>query len=356
VRGGRERVAGGTLRLACEGDEMMAARQERPRLNELALDLLDLVRAVVLSRTQLISLALFSLFLLVAVLTRQLVVQAIMASVAASFMFSFVFFSFDVSLKHLDRRHFRHFFGSVAINNKLHLVYPAFVLSDEARHALKDHNAQLIYRKLDPKFSQTYRIDVPRVVADNDLRALVYLVGLFGDTCGKAPPIRVDAEAVVHSHESFISFGLSSNECTHMYLQHCPEPGFAIVPDDKGSEYLTYVDSAGRPREFHSTANAYYGVIVRYHPDPEDAPERHWFLCAGLGPNGTSGAAWFLANKWRRLYRLVGEDDFVAIIRVEHYSDSDSTLLDVKKLGMRGAPDEKALAPVEQRRAQGQTG
>jgi hypothetical protein len=283
------------------------------------------------SKEIVISLVFFAVFFVITLHVNQLVLQAILASVAASFMFTFVFYFFSICLQRIDRRHFQRFFGKAAINNQLHIVYPTFVLSDEARSTLKHHNEQLIYRKFNPRFSRTYRIDVPHVVAENDLCALAYLVGLFGETCRNAPPIRVDSEAVVHSNDSFISLGLSSNECTHMYLQHCSVPMFEIVPDEKGSEYLTYNDVEGQQKELKSTSNTYYGVILKYHPDPEDGSDRLWFLCAGLGPNGTSGSAWYLANKWRQLYRKVGTNDFVAFIRVQHYSDSDSNLVDWKK-------------------------
>lgn len=284
-----------------------------------------------LSREIILSLFFFGIFFVVTLFVIQLVLQTVLASVAASFMFTFVFYFFSAFLQLLDRRHFRRFFGKDAIKNQLYIVYPAFMLSDEARITLKDHNQQLIYQKFNPKFSRTYRIDVPHVVADNDLCALAYLVGLFGDTCKNAPPIRVDSDAVVHSNDSFISLGLSSSECTHMYLQHCSEPMFAIVPDDKGSEYLTYADVTNKQKELKSTSSIFYGVILKYHPDPEEESDRVWFLCAGLGPNGTSGAAWYLANKWRQLYRKVGTSDFVAFVRVQHYSDSDTIVVDWKK-------------------------
>lgn len=284
-----------------------------------------------LSRTQIISLLFSAVFVILSFLISQLVLQALMAGIATSFVFTFIFDSFEVYLQRLDKRHFRGFFSEAAISQRLYLVYPTFILSNEVRDILRSHNAQLIYQKFEPKFSQVYRVDVPHAVAENDLHALVYLVGLFGDVCKKAPPIRVDLEAVTHSNDSFISLGLSSNECTHMYLQHCVKPMFEIVPDGNGSEYLAYIDTKGQKREFKSTSNVYYAIILKYHPDPEEEPDRHWFLCAGLGPNGTSGAAWYLANRWRHLYRKIGTSDFIAIIKVQHYSDSDSSLVDIRK-------------------------
>lgn len=314
---------------------------------------LDLARTVFLSRTQPISLLLSGAFFVMALVSKELVIQAILASISASFMFSFVFFFFEACIVTLDRRQFRLLFGNAAMKHETYLVYPSFVLSQGAQEALAAHNEQLIYGKPHPRFAKTYRVDVPSVVAENDLRGLAYLVGLFGDTCGKAPPIRDDNDAVAHPHHSFIALGLTSNECTHMYQQHCSFPAFEIIPDEQGSEYLAYEDVSGKRVELKRTRtpgsgeSAFYGVIIKYHPDPEEAPDRVWFLCAGLGPNGTSGAAWYLANRWRKLYKHVHASDFLAIIKVQHYADSDSSLFDWKVCApvlTRIASREEALA------------
>jgi hypothetical protein len=122
---------------------------------------------------------------------------------------------------------------------------------------------------------------------------------------------------------SFISFGLSSNDCTHMYRRRTRGKAlFDIIRDGLGSEFLRVggEDFATKPGE------VCYGIIVRYHPDPEHEPDRVWMLCAGLGERGTTGAAWYLANRWRHLLRRVGDRDFVAVIEVQPNTDQLSSL------------------------------
>src|SRR5579864_5579586 len=203
--------------------------------------------------TQIIGIVLLVTFFALSFSTSQLVVQGVLAGVASSFMFSLVTYYFDVFVQFMDRRRFQQFFGRMAVSNKLYLVYPTFVLSSEAADALKPLHTQFIFQKSSPKFSRTYRVDVPHAVAENDLRSLIYLVRLFK----KSPLIRDDSEAVVNPRDSFISIGFSSNECTHMYLQHCEKPMFTIVPDAKGSEYLTYINATGQKTEVKSTETVF---------------------------------------------------------------------------------------------------
>jgi hypothetical protein len=124
-----------------------------------------------------------------------------------------------------------------------------------------------------------------------------------------------------------MSFGLNSNDCTHLYLQH--ESALFYVKIENNEEVL-YVKSNGTDaRRFVSTAAFAYGLILRYRPDPDDHPERAWFLCAGLGAKGTTGAAWYLANKWKHFLQRqeVGKDDFIAVIKVPMAADRDSSLV-----------------------------
>jgi pantothenate kinase len=219
----------------------------------------------------------------------------------------------------------------------MYLVYPDFALSPEVTALIRDVNPQLVYQKAGSAFDQTHLVDVPRIVADNDLRALAYVAALLGSVCGVSPPIRNDGEAVKHPLDSFVSFGLSSNDCTHMYLQRSDDPCFRILPDEMGSEFLEVRDKEGHWKPARSAERGYYyGLIVKFRPDPEEAPEQCCFLCAGLGPNGTSGAAWFLANRWRRLHKQVGKNAFTALVRVPHYSDSDTVLESVTPQGCNG--------------------
>lgn len=69
---------------------------------------------------------------------------------------------------------------------------------------------------------------------------------------------------------------------------------------------------------------------MRIHPVP--FPDRTWICCAGYGEWGTSGAAWFLANKWRELAKGLGADEsFLALVEVKREQDETTLLVGLFK-------------------------
>jgi hypothetical protein len=55
-----------------------------------------------------------------------------------------------------------------------------------------------------------------------------------------------------------------------------------------------------------------------------------WLACAGLDEWGTSGAAWFLANKWANLNQRAGSRPFAAVVRVRPGQDQSAELVDMR--------------------------
>ncbi|ROP41885.1 hypothetical protein [Saccharothrix texasensis] len=227
-------------------------------------------------------------------------------------------------------REFSEFVGAEIAEKGAALVYPVFRLSGETRQALAglNLNQQLLYQKEESQFTRMHRIDVPAVCAVNDMRALVYAAELFQTHLRVSWTLEADVDAVRNPARSLISFGLSSNDVTHMYLETVDRPLFQVLPDGQGSEYLRLSDET----EFKSTPDAQYGIIVRARPFP-DAPDRVWFLCSGLGPMGTPGAAWYLATNWRDLHDQAGAADFVAAVKVRRYSEKSAVLQHLHRAG-----------------------
>lgn len=239
--------------------------------------------------------------------------REIVVAIAASF----IFLSSFLLLQIVHRRYFdtvsSAFFGREMTEHGAVFVFPEFVLAPEVLDSLASHNPQHLFAKSKKQFSNTvHRVDIPRAVAANDMEALVYLAGLVEASRRGGLELRGDSTAVHQCDCSFISVGLSSNDCTHLYLSTAETPLFQIVPDGNGSEFVRLPNGS----EFKSSDDRQMGLILRHTPEPLHKPERKWFLVAGVGPVGTIGAAWYLSERWRHLHREVGGKDFVAVISV----------------------------------------
>jgi len=58
-------------------------------------------------------------------------------------------------------------------------------------------------------------------------------------------------------------------------------------------------------------------------------PNRTQICVAGLGEWGTSGGAWFLANKWKELRNKVFDNNFGAVIKVRSGTDESAELIEI---------------------------
>lgn len=232
----------------------------------------------------------------------------------------------------LECRRFRRFFGKSAFENKMYLIYPHFTLASEVDIVLKKANVhpQRMYVKESVFFQELHWIDIPEIVAMNDIQALLHVAVMFGDFVQKTPPIRPDSEAMHNSTDSFISFGFSSNECTHMYLKTNSHPLFKKLPDDPGSRYAEYIEvhpEGTEPLAYRSTPSDEIGIIVRHRPSLDTALDVVWFICGGLGPKGTIGAGYYLAEHWRDFWNEVGDKDFLCVLSVATWDYKRTTRL-----------------------------
>lgn len=254
--------------------------------------------------------------------------QNIVIGVGASFVFAALVDLLLVIERRLIQRQRSAFFGRELTRDRTVLVYPDFVMHDDVRDTLKGRNQQLLYQRPDSRFPNRtiHRIDIPRAVAANDIEALLYVADIFESTTDCPNVMLVDRDVVDKCDCSFVSFGLSSNDCTHLYIYEHANPLFKLVEDGQGSEYITLRNGS----EYRSTENRQFGIILRYSPSPQEYPERRWFLCAGIGPVATPGAAWYLSRHWRLLRsQIPGRQDFIAVVSVGPYTDRSPHLEEV---------------------------
>ena len=252
----------------------------------------------------------------------------IIVGVGTSFVFVALVDLLLAAERRLTQRQRSAFFGRELTRDRTILVYPDFVMHDAVRETLKGHNQQMLYQRPLSRFPNRtiHRIDIPRAVAANDIEALLHVADIFESTTTCPNVMLVDREVVDRCDCSFVSFGLSSNDCTHLYIHEHTRPLFRIVEDGTGSEFITLRNG----HDYHSTPGRQFGIILRYSPSPAEYPQRRWFLCAGVGPIATPGAAWYLSRHWRVLKsQVAGDHDFIAVISVGPYTDRSPHLEEV---------------------------
>jgi hypothetical protein len=241
--------------------------------------------------------------------------QDVMIGVATSFVFvAMLDLALAVQANVVDRARVA-FFGAELVRRQTTLVYPDFVLHRSVVKKLLGHDVHEYYERPVSKFRDfaIHIIDVPRIVAGNDVQALLYVSSIFDSTSGNPNIMVVDTDMVENCDRSFISFGLYSNDCTLLYVMKEPTPLFKVVPDGSGFGHIELRDG----RVFRTSTDRQYAIIARHASDRMRRPERRWFICGGLGPVGTTAAGWYLWKEWRSLARKVpASRDFVAVLYV----------------------------------------
>lgn len=220
------------------------------------------------------------------------------------------------------------FLGAEMVERGATLVVPTFELATSSVEALAAAGIprQHIFSKRASVFNAAHRIDVPVALAENDVRGMLYVMSMVQHHDGIAVDIQSDRDVVAACDRPYISFGLSSNDCTHMYLESSSDPLFTIQDNPRSTwGYLEHLELADGQR-YSSDDSRNIGIIARVRPAPQLHPDRYWFFCAGLGPHGTTGASWYLTKHWAALQERVTDREFAAVVSVRTYSDQTAAL------------------------------
>ncbi|MEV6321635.1 hypothetical protein AB0M45_10615 [Nocardia sp. NPDC051787] len=175
-------------------------------------------------------------------------------------------------------------------------------------------------------FGKETGVGIPSMVTESDVRGLLYVFSLLQRHTSIRADVRSDRDMVARSDRPYISFGLSGNGCTRLYVEAVERPLFTIrnsaANDGSRSVHLRLSDGS----EYDSNDDRNIGVIARVRPSPDVHPDRYWIYCGGIGPHGTVGAGWYLATSWSPLQQRAGDREFVAVIGVDEYSDRTTSL------------------------------
>lgn len=224
----------------------------------------------------------------------------------------------------LTKRQFRNFFGHSVLNEKtVHLVYSEFSLTRSNNGANADTTNNFPYKKDRRGAESEYKLDTGNPVAACEIRSINYLAAMFSKYLSKAPVVVGDVKYAENLNLNFVSLSLWMNyktrDCLKNDANRYIDPDG--VPDSVFNKRLSNEPLFEREDEFH------YGIILKI--TPTQFENRTWIACAGFEDWGTSGAAWYLANKWQHLYKEVGSSDFIAVVKVRQGQDESTTITSI---------------------------
>ena len=210
-------------------------------------------------------------------------------------------------------RRLREFFGDELASDRLLLTCADFELKPQALELLLSNGLEVHYQRPHlegaPEHSEPILFD--RSMCLSDIQGLMSVAAALGGRQAAIPLLVQDSEIWIQQGRcSFVSSGLTDNHCTEMYRMADPAAMFSIS-SNLGLPTVTLINGV----LVENDARTEYALIVRFAPAPAAAPQRRWFLLAGLEEAGSAAAGDFLARRWQELSHLVKPtEDFVAVV------------------------------------------
>jgi|SRR5579871_54759 len=221
------------------------------------------------------------------------------------------------------RRRFGRIFGSAASRGALHVAVGALVPPVGC-----DEKGNVIERVLSKKGVPGSLFSAMQVVSCCEVRAATYLIESAALNAGHVSILSTDEDIATKEQLSFVSFGLADNLKT---LQLLANAANSFV--DFESQVLVSKLSRKLLAQNVAPVRLDHGLILKIRPSSN--PEQTWICCAGLHEWGTSGAAWYLANRWRDLHAKFGTKPFAVIVKVKWGHDESA-----EPILMAGTPEE----------------
>jgi len=160
------------------------------------------------------------------------------------------------------------------------------------------------------------------IVGGCEVRAASYIVNTLGEY--RSTPIVVidDETAFQNLNRTFVALGSSSsNEITDLVLRESNNNLLEFGQEGASKTYILDRKSGKKFEGFKEPVRKDYGMVVKL-PNLR-FPGHYFFVCAGLGEWGTSGASWYLATKWRDLLSEF-DDAFGIVVEVELGADEST--------------------------------
>ena len=203
----------------------------------------------------------------------------------------------------------RRFWGKGVLRDQFAIAYGALIDSRLAQ----PNPPQVRYLK---RYHDGRTLGIPgpwgNVLGDCEVRSLSYIINTLSAFRKKAVTVVADADGFGNLSRSFVALGSpSSNEISDLILRESNNK-FLRFGQDASDVFIEDIQSGTKFRGFQGPVRKDYGIVVKI--KNERFPGHYFFVCAGLGEYGTSGASWYLSAKWKD---LLEHDQFGLVVEVE---------------------------------------
>ncbi len=213
----------------------------------------------------------------------------------------------------LRRRKFTQVFGKDILGGtNFHLVYAKLSL----RPVYNEKGEVVTHPYIKPgEETSGAGFSIERAVSSCEVRAAKYLAEIIGTKSTQTPTLSSDYDIRQKVNISFISFGgPSSNYKTKDAIQNEENQLIRLNTN--------FISAKSKKNILRREPGFDYGLILKIHPS--QFPKRVWLVCAGIGEWGTSGAAWYLAHKWKEVHDYSKQSPFAIIVRVKPKQDESA--------------------------------
>lgn len=153
------------------------------------------------------------------------------------------------------------------------------------------------------------------IVGGCEVRAAAYIVNELSGYRNMPIAVVDDETASQNLNRTFVALGSSSsNEITDLVLREQNNEFLEFCQEGRATTFIRDKKSGTKFEGFKGSVKKDYGMVVKL-PNLR-FPGQVFFVCAGLGEWGTSGASWYLATNWRELQLRFG-DVFGIVVEVE---------------------------------------
>jgi hypothetical protein len=216
--------------------------------------------------------------------------------------------------KILKAYRFKKIFGKDIINN-FNIVYGKMRLKlvYKSNGSIESHP----YTKGNDK---SFRISEP--VAFSETKSVKYITEAIAKNTKSTPSIISDEEIKNKIDLSYCSVGGYNNDKTLDILKSGNNYYFNFDLKDT----VKIISKIDTEKVYIIDKEYDYGMIIKL--KNINFPNRTQICVAGLGESGTTGASWFLANKWKNVLKKAKRQDFGCIIRVKFDKDESAELIE----------------------------